>query len=452
MEPSNDTIVALATAAGTSAIAVVRISGPSTLALVKALIGEELPARRLRRFDYRDRTGTVLDDVLGVYFAGPHSYSGEDAMEISGHGNPYVVQRILEDLVARGCRLAEPGEFTQRAFLNGRMDLSQAEAVADLVHARSELALKAANLQLRGALGRHVALITDRLVRVLAHVEAYIDFPEEDLPVEDRQAVVSELRVAREETRRLLATQHYGSLLRDGIKTVIVGAPNVGKSSLLNKLIGRERAIVSPLPGTTRDFIEEPVMLGPHCLRLIDTAGLNAAPGAIEGLGIEKTYEKLEEADLVLAVLDASAPSPSLPDGLASRLDSKTTILVANKVDLGRGNSSFVVGHHNHSIVLCSAKTGAGIEELTAKINLWADSCRTECGDDLIAVNARHALALEGAQNAMAGACSKLEDQGPLELVASDLRGALEELGSIGGRIDNEQVLDVLFATFCIGK
>jgi tRNA modification GTPase len=286
MPRPTDTIAALATPVGTAAIAVVRASGPDTARLAREIFGATPPPRVATHSDYRDRAGVVVDDVLVTFFAGPRSYTGEDSLEVSCHGNPFIAQKILEDLFARGCRPAEPGEFTQRAFLHGQMDLSQAEAVMDLIHARSEKALAAANQQLRGSLGRQMNALIDRLLQVLARVEAYIDFPDEDLPPEDRVLVARELTQLTRETDRLLATSHYGQMLRDGIKTVIVGAPNVGKSSLLNRLVGSERALVSPEPGTTRDFIEERILVGPHCLRVIDTAGLNPSPAPLEKLGM----------------------------------------------------------------------------------------------------------------------------------------------------------------------
>ena len=445
------TIAALSTPDGESAIALIRVTGSECARLVGEIFGGTPLPRSARHGDYRDREGQVVDDVLFTFFAGPASYTGEDTLEIGCHGNPYIAQRVLEDLFARGCRAAEPGEFTKRAFLNGRMDLSQAEAVMDLIHARSERALEAANRQLRGALGRQIAAAIARLVEVVAEVEAYIDFPEEDLPVENRIRLLGEVTALRRDTGRLHATAHYGALLRDGVRTVIVGEPNAGKSSLLNRLLGWERALVSPEPGTTRDFLEEPRVLGPHKIRFIDTAGLNPAPAPLEQRGIERTLERAAEADLFLLVLDATRPCPTLPPDLAGRLQAGNTIVVWNKTDLASPGELSELWR-GFGQVAVSALQGNGIEALEREISLLVDKESLKLDGDLIAINARHANDLAEAGACLAEAESKLRDRIADELMASDLRGALDALGRIGGRVDHEQILDKLFSTFCIGK
>lgn len=451
MPRHSDTIAAPATPAGTSALAVLRISGADTKAIARALLGREPEPRVAVHGDYHDLAGKLVDDVVMTFFAGPRSYTAEDSLEITCHGNPYIVQRVFADLLARGCRAAEPGEFTQRAFLNGRIDLSQAEAVVDVIHARSERALAVAHRQLRGGLAGHVNASIDRLLLLLARVEAYIDFPEEDLPQEDIRVLVSGVEELAGELGRLMATARYGELLRDGIKTVIVGAPNVGKSSLLNRLVGRERALVSPEPGTTRDFIEERLMVGAHCLRIIDTAGLNDSPAPLEKLGIEKTWERLREADLFVLVLDGSAAVHPLPPELWSVVRPEACLVVLNKSDLGsrfdRASLPSPV-----SVFAVSAKTGAGLDELIAAIGRMADGLGSDLGPEGVAINARHAHALETARGALRSAATKLAEAAPVELLASDLRAVLEALGQITGKVDNERMLDQLFATFCIGK
>jgi len=446
-----DTIAALATPGGTSALAIVRITGCDTNRLLGEILGSTPPPRTARRGDYRDRDGAVVDDAIFTHFPEPHSYTGEDVLEISCHGSPFIAQRILDDLYARGCRPAEPGEFTRRAFLSGRLDLSQAEAVMDVIHARSERALAAAQAQLRGALGAHLRALTDRLLDAVAQVEAGIDFPEEDLPPEDRAGLARALATLRAETGRLLATRRYGELLRDGIRTVIAGEPNAGKSSLLNRLAGRPRAIVSAEPGTTRDYLEERIVVGPHCLRLIDTAGLNPAAVGLERLGVVQTAERIEEADLLLLVLDATRPAPPLPTALADRLAPGRALAVLNKADLLAG-APVTVAPAGLAQVTISALTGAGLEGLVAAITRLADGFRPADDPDGVAINARHAHALAQAQDCLAGAVGKLETGAPAELLASDLRGALSAFGEISGKIDNEQMLDRLFTQFCIGK
>jgi tRNA modification GTPase len=449
MAPPNDTIAALATPAGTSAIALIRISGQDTCRLAEGILAALPPPRTATRGDYRDLAGALVDDALFTLFAGPNSYTGEDTLEISCHGSPYIAQRILEDLFARGCRPADPGEFTRRAFLNGRMDLSQAEAVMDLIHARGERALAAAHRQLRGDLGRHLKTLSDGTIDALARVEAHIDFPDEDLPPEDLAAVRAALGAVRDGARRLLATHRYGDLLREGVKTVIAGEPNAGKSSLLNRLLGRERAIVSPEPGTTRDYLEEPVVIGPHCLRLIDTAGLNPTPAPLERLGIDKAHERIADADLLLLVLDATRPTPDFVRSL--KLDPAAVVGVLNKADLlaGPAAAAFPPGI---ATVEVSALTWAGIDGLRGALIGKADGFQTAAGGDAVAINARHAHALAQATGCLDAALLKLGSKPQPELLASDLRGALDALGEIAGRIDNELVLDRLFAAFCIGK
>lgn len=450
MSFSTDTIAALATPVGTSAIAVVRASGPAAARLVTEIFNETPLPRQARHADYRDQAGQLVDDVLFTYFAGPNSFTGEDALEISCHGNPFIARKILDDLLARGCRPAEAGEFSKRAFLSGRLDLSQAEAIMDLIHARSERALAAANQQLRGSLGRKMDRLISTLLAVLANIEAYIDFPDEDLPAEDHAALLAKLDGLLADTARLLATSHYGELLREGIRTVIVGEPNAGKSSLLNRLLDEERALVSPEPGTTRDYIEERLMVGAHGLRLIDTAGLNLTPGALEKRGIEKTLEQAAQADLFLWVVDATRPVPVLPQVLGALLTADNAILVLNKVDLP-GAMGGVLPYPFKQIRV-SAATGEGIDALTLAVSNLADGFQGEVGDELIAINARHTHALTQARERLAGGRDKLALKEHSELVSSELRGALEAFGQISGKIDNEKMLDQLFASFCIGK
>ncbi len=451
MTTESDTIVAPSTPYGESAIAVVRVSGPLVPALLMDLFGDFRTPRHMTRGTYRDREGAAVDDLLYTWFRKPASYTGEDLAEFYCHGNPLIISKIVEDLQNRGCRPAGPGDFTRRAFLNGRMDLSQAEAVIDLIRAQSDRALEAAGRQLRGDLGRRIAGLIERLLQVLAEIEAYIDFPEEDLPPEESGGPAARVRAMIEDVEKLAATEHYGAMLREGVGTIIVGAPNAGKSSLLNRLAGRERAIVNETPGTTRDFIEERIRLGGYCIRLLDTAGLRERGDEIERLGMEKTLEQAGEADLFLVVLDAVLPHPPLPGALRERLSPANTLVIHNKADLLEGGTvePLLDGCRE---VLVSALTGLGFDELESSIEALLRREAESPGADRVAVSARHARALQEARAMLEDGLSRLRENQPPELAASELRGALDALGEITGRVDNEAMLDKLFATFCIGK
>ncbi|HEY1764837.1 MAG TPA: tRNA uridine-5-carboxymethylaminomethyl(34) synthesis GTPase MnmE [Opitutaceae bacterium] len=453
MARATDTIAAHATPTGASALALVRVSGPESTRLARDILGALPPARHAIHADYVDVDSRLVDDVVATRFEAPHSYTGEDSLELCCHGSPLVVRKLLGDLMARGCRPAAPGEFTQRAFLNGRMDLSQAEAVMDVISARSERALSAAQQVLRGALGRILGVLIDEILAALAQVEAYIDFPDEDLPPEDASRLEAALRRAIEGASQLLATERTGLLLRDGITTVILGEPNAGKSSLMNRLVGSERSIVSPEAGTTRDFIEERASAGPHGLRLIDTAGLNPAAAGVERLGVERTSEQAAEADLFILVLDAARPTPALPPEILSRIKDSNTIVALNKSDLlGPREAAKAALPAGLAAVRVSALSGAGFPELVAGLERLAAGLETTAGEERIAVNVRHAHFLAEAKACLAAALAKIPMKGAPELLASDLRGALSALGEISGKVDNERMLDQLFASFCIGK
>jgi len=450
---SADTIVAQATAHGSAAISVIRISGPLAPALVQGIFGSKTAhPRRAHRGNYLDQGGTLVDDVLYTLFPQPHSYTGDHVVEISCHGNPLIVQKILQDLVHRGCRLAEPGEFTRVAFLNGQMDLSQAEAVIDVIRAQSDRALAAAHHQLQGALSSRVTKNIETLLQVIAHLEAYIDFPEEDLPAEDETGPVRTTRELVKDLQRLASTSRYGALLRDGVKTIILGAPNAGKSSLLNRLVGHDRVIVSDEPGTTRDAVEERLSIGPYSIRLLDTAGIRSSDNKLELLSIEKTMDQVEQADLFLLILDATLPHPALPGALRDRLNASNTLVVHNKVDLLPPTSTTLPTWHGLPEVRVSALTGLGIEELENRLQATIDAFNPLACEEFVAVSARHAEALQEAARALETALAQWARAEPAELVASHLREALHALGQITGQVDNEAMLDTLFSTFCIGK
>ena len=450
--PSKETIVALATPHGESAIALIRLSGPQSQELTGKIFNQEdtLP-RHAYLGPYRDINGDELDTVVYTYYAEDASYTGEEILEISCHGNPFIVQKIIEDLIQRGCRVAEPGEFTRLAFLNGRMDLSQAEAVMDLIRARSDKALEAAKKQLSGSVRNKVNALCEGQVQVIAHFEAYIDFPEEDLPPEDLEGPVRDLTALKEDMERLITTSQYSTLLREGIKTVIVGLPNVGKSSLLNALTGEERAIVSDEPGTTRDYIEERITLDSYFLRVIDTAGLRESDSTLENLSIEKTREQLASADLKLLVIDSTAPSPLFPEDILRQLDNGRTLVLENKLDLpdSKEHKEYLPASSHCRI---SALTGEGITEAEkVMVKILTTDIEVPTPDATI-VSARHANALDEAKNHLYAAVEKIRRLNPTELIVSDLRESVDALSAITGKVDNEAILDMLFNSFCIGK
>ena len=440
---STDTIAAIATPPGSGAISVVRMSGPQATAVLQSCTGKVTQARRATLAHVRDARGQVIDEVVVTYYAGPASYTGEDVVEFSCHGGMLVTRRVLERLLQCGARPAEPGEFTRRAFENGRMDLTRAEAVMDVINAGSDLALRAAQNQLHGAIFRKVEAAVDKLISVAAHVEAYIDFPEEDIAPDTTQELVDAVDAVCAELRALLATADEGRLLREGVRTAIIGAPNVGKSSLLNMLLGYERAIVSDTAGTTRDTIEESVSLGGLRLRLIDTAGLHDSADAIERAGMERSRRAGAEADLVLEVADATLPPAraELPESTAQH------ILLLNKCDLPEHPAWQGV-----QALRISCHTGHCNQELADTITeLFLHGNGGEL-DTLAAINTRHRYALQQALNYLAAARTGLLSGVSPELMDIDLRAALDALGSISGRVDTEDILTRVFATFCLGK
>ena len=442
MQAETDTIAAVATPPGTGAIAVIRMSGPGAPGVLRACSGRELQPRRATLVRVKDGAGRVIDDVVATYFAAPASYTGEDVVELSCHGGMLVTRRVLERLLACGARPAEPGEFSRRAFENGKMDLTQAEAVMDVISAGSDLALRAAHNQLHGAISNRVAAAVDRLISVAAHVEAYIDFPEEDIAPDTTQQLVEGVDAVTTELRALLATADEGRLLREGVRTAIVGPPNVGKSSLLNMLLGYERAIVSSTAGTTRDTIEESVSLGGLRLRLIDTAGLHESADAIELAGMERSRRAGAEADLVLEVADCTLP-PARPQ---LELNGAAHLLLLNKCDLPEHPE-----WTGQQAIRLSCRSGQGAEALSAAIEALFLQQGREL-DNLAAINTRHRYALQQALEFLVAAREGLLSGQSPEFTDVDLRAALDALGSISGRVDTEDILSRVFATFCLGK
>lgn len=441
-----ETIAALATPPGEGALAVVRISGPKAVAVADAVFkGAKAPSvmeeRRVAFGRIADAKGEFIDEVLVSVFRNPRSYTGEDLVEISGHGGSLVASRVLATVLAAGARMARPGEFTERAFLNGKLDLTQAEAVMDLITAQTPRAAKAAAGQLEGRLGEEIHVLRSGLLECVAHLEAFIDFPEEGIDPESGTALRHRMEKIQGRLGQLLATANEGRLLREGIALALCGAPNAGKSSLLNRLLGVERAIVSETAGTTRDTIEEHASLGGYPFRVIDTAGLRETEDPVEREGVERARRAAEAADLRIRLVDAAAQrgpiTPLFPDEL----------LVLNKVDLVKDRSGLSAGIH------ISCHTGEGIEELVAAILTKVTGLHAgEAAPDVTAINTRHRDCLRKAQGHLGAAIALLESGEPPELVAVELRSALGDVGEVVGAAGTEEILGKIFSSFCIGK
>jgi len=450
MDPSHasdDTIAAVATPAGAGALSVVRVSGPDAIGVVsRATAGRaaKLAERRVSLVTLRDGDGAVIDEALVTVFRGPRSYTGEDLVELSCHGGMLVTRRVFERLLACDARPAGPGEFTQRAFLNGRMDLTQAEAVMDLIGARTELALRAARVQLEGRLGELVETIRGDLIGELAHLEAYIDFPEEDIDSGVGERMLGNLVAVEGRIRALADTAEQGRMLREGVRTVIFGEPNVGKSSLLNRLAGYDRAIVSESAGTTRDTIDEAVNVGGVALVLTDTAGVREVDDEVERAGVERSWRAVEQADLVLEVVDASRAPEA---GSRAARPGQSSVLVLNKCDLGEHP-----GWADSDGVRVSCLTADGIAELVERILGVLHLNEVDWGEEAVAVNARHRDCLRRAGEALGRGRDLMSSGAAPEFVAVELREALDQIGAIAGKVDVEEILDGIFSSFCIGK
>lgn len=447
-DPHRTTIAAVATPPGMGAVSMIRISGPDAIRVVALATDARTasqPPRVARHCTLRNKRGESIDDGLLTIFPGPHSYTGEDCVEFTGHGGILATREVLARFLECGAVPAGPGEFTRRAFLNGKLDLTQAEGVMDLISAQTRLSLRAARSQLEGTLGRRTTEARDSLLETLAHLEAWIDFPEEDIDPQTGEVLRARVRAVLDTIESLLATADQGRVLREGVRTVIFGEPNVGKSSLLNRLLGFERAIVSENAGTTRDTIEEIINLQGIPLRLVDTAGVREAADLIEAEGIQRTVRQIEAADLLLEIAEASRPKPEdavFPASAAKHL------LVLNKIDLGEHPS-----WQGTEAVRLSCTTGAGFDELSDTIRDSLHFGEVDWGEHAVAINARHQQSLMLARTALLAALELLENPAAdPELAAIDLREALDALGEIPGRVDTEDLLGVIFSSFCIGK
>jgi len=442
-----DTIAAISTPIGEGGIGIVRLSGQDACSIATKLFGKSLPDRRLVYGHIIDpELSEVVDEVLVAYMAAPHTYTREDIVEINCHGGIVPLQRILGLTLRLGARLAEPGEFTLRAFLSGRIDLSQAESVLDIVRARTQSSLRLAVEGLGGRLSRQIRSIRNELLSVLAYLTARIDFPEDEI---EEQDALGPIKKAHSELDELVTGADAGIVYRQGVRTAIVGRPNVGKSSLLNRLLRESRAIVTPIPGTTRDTLEEVVNLKGVPFVLTDTAGITHSEEVIETLGVERSRKAIEQSSLVLLVTDASEPLNATDLEIIELLDGRTVLVVANKCDLPSQIDSRSLPW---PIVRTSALTGEGVSVLEEKMADIALGGKVVSSDAFLVTNIRHKEALERAAQHLRQAEESLESDMPDDFVTIDLTAALDALGEITGETVNEELLDMIFSRFCIGK
>ncbi len=468
----DDTIAAIATPLGEGGLAVVRISGPQTLAVAdksflpvgKNSLKPSAATTHTIHYGKIVRQDRSVDEVLLAVLRAPHTFTREDTVEITCHGGLLPAKLVLDTLLENGARPAEPGEFTRRAFLNGRIDLAQAEAVADLIHSRTELALAAANEQLAGKLSQRINELRDEMMKTLAHIEAHIDFPEEDISPDTKEQLLRRLEHGVAFMGELLRTANEGQILRRGIRAAIVGRPNAGKSSLLNQLLGHDRAIVSPIPGTTRDTIEETANIRGLPVVFIDTAGLREARDEIEQEGVRRSRESLARSEFIFHVLDASEPLMPADEKYFAEFAGKKRILVMNKVDLPRrlelpkkvglavpsepGRDRDIAPYQ---IEVCCL-TGQGIEALKDAIKELVWSGEITAGMLQVMINSRHQDALNRARAATQRTLDVLRAGETLELAAGELRIAVNAVGEIVGKTATEDLLDTIFSQFCIGK
>ena len=448
----SDTIAAIATAVGPGAISAVRLSGPEALGISDRVFrGRNRPSESDHRSiligEIEGRDGDVIDQAVLLVMRSPNTYTGEDLVEITCHGGLVAPRLVLRRLIQEGARPADPGEFTKRAFFAGKLDLAQAEAVSELVQAKSEKALKAAVRHLKGDLSSRIHEIEASLLHHLALVEANIDFPEDEVDAVDRAAFGHDLERLGSGLTYLLSTHARGRFLKDGIDAAIVGKPNVGKSSLFNRLVGQERVIVSEVPGTTRDVVDAAVPVDGLLLNIHDTAGVFEARDSVEAAAVERTRSALDESDIVLIVVDASSPLEETDIEILGRSSGKRRMIVFNKIDLED------IDEHlgEDAEIRVSALEGWGIEDLLKELRSLSEDMVGDLADDVV-TSERHAVCIGEALEAVERACRATIDGSPLELIASDLRTALLGLGKITGSNASQNLLDEIFSRFCIGK
>ena len=460
---TDDTIAAISTPLGEGGIGIVRLSGKEAFHIADSIFhspkGKTLVDSKSHQLLYGHiidpMSGTKIDEVLASVMKSPHSYTTEDVVEINCHSGMITLRKTLELVLQQGARLAEPGEFTKRAFLNGRIDLSQAEAVLDLIRSKTDESRRIAVEQLQGSLFAKITSLRDRLTDVCVHIEAYIDFPEDEIETASQQNLLDTMGLVRNDLVGLLKTYDEARFFREGLQTAIVGRPNVGKSSLLNSLLQRDRAIVTEIPGTTRDVLEEYLNIKGLPLRIMDTAGIRQVEDIAEKEGVRRSLESIDNADIVLAIFDSSEPLREEDFEVIRKVKNKTAIYVLNKSDLpaviDQGSfSSFDL--HPSFFLRLSATRGDGIEDLKDKV---VNSCLKDWKEEregVVISNLRHKTSLEKAAKSLEKAMNALTENQPLEIVALEMRASLDSLGEIVGAVTTEDILNRIFSDFCIGK
>jgi tRNA modification GTPase len=451
MMKNNDTICAAITAYGIGAISIVRVSGPKALEIGdKIFIGKHKLSNSPTHRIYYGRLINNIDDVLVSVFREPHSYTGEDSIEISHHGNFLITKKILQLLLENGARLAEPGEFTKRAFLNGKIDLLQAEAVSEIIQSRSDIAVQSARKQLDGFLSDKIREIKDYLIEVIGLLELELDFVEDDIEFVDKRTLIDKIENINNLIDKLLSTFNKGKLIYEGVNVLIIGRPNVGKSSLLNKILNDERAIVSDIPGTTRDVIKEEIFIDGTLFRFFDTAGLRDSRDIIEEEGIKRAKNLVDKADILIHLVELDTLSDNLID-FGIDASNKTVVKVLNKVDLIPLNQKVDL-EKNAGLILLSARTGEGIDKLFEVFKSYIINNQIYSEDVAVISNIRHYNSLKSAKDALINAKQSLIENQSNEFVAIDLRKAANSLKELTGEITSEEILNSIFSKFCIGK
>jgi tRNA modification GTPase len=455
-----DTIAAVATSLGEGGIAIIRVSGSNALQIVSKIFKgkndkdiKDIKSYTMRYgFIYDIEKNEVVDEVIVSFMKGPKSFTAEDTIEINCHGGIVATNRVLEEVIKAGARIAEPGEFTKRAFLNGRIDLSQAEAVIDIIRAKTELSMKSALAQAEGRISKEIKVIRHQLLGIIAHIEATVDFPEEDLEETTSDITSIQLKNVLGEVAKLIASAGEGKIIREGLDTVIVGKPNVGKSSLLNALLMENRAIVTEIAGTTRDIIEEFISIDGVPVKIVDTAGIRETEDIVEKIGVEKSKEKISNADLVILMLDLSRELDKEDVEIIDFIKDRKHIVILNKSDLPvKLDRDSLKELNSEYIIEISAKTGNGLESLKDSIKQLFFSGEVTSKDTMI-TNARHKEALVRAKESCNQALSALRNTSAIDLASIDVRNAWMSLGEITGETLEEDIIDKIFSEFCIGK